>query len=348
MRIVSALYPYNIKFFVKFGMLYLVLLSFSTNAMAQDVTIGTFEKPDGAITSFFGTNYVDPYFATKSLLLARSAGLDVDKLIHNWIGWAIKRQKPDGLFGRYRMNSNGGWETVAESDADDAMLALWLELLYTSNTETKMPQAWQESITKAENQLDKLLDTETGIYHISETTKVGLLMDNSEIYAAFRTIADHLSESGIINKSAFYYNKAQKLRDNIARVFLANEAEFIVSTQAPNGNKFYPDKVAQLFPVLHQMFTTENSLSIYQKWIKENASEWFAQRTDDYPWGIFAILALDMHDIESASCWRSHAEPMRYSSHWNILEEISLQIVKTRLLQLQGSDAVPCVRRHFL
>jgi hypothetical protein len=320
---------------------FLVYFLTFNNSMAGILEIDGFQRPDGAITSFFGGDFVDPYFATKSLLIARNSGLASELQVNSWINWAIRIQNSNGLFGRYKINTNGAWDTILASDADDAMLALWLELLYTTKNPKKMDAKWLQSIEKAEHQLAKLLNTEKNIYHISETLPVGLLMDNAEVYSAFVNIANSLKQYGLYDKSLYYSNKAKNLKIAIITVF-SSDNHYLVSTQIDNGNQFYPDKAAQLFPVIHQLINSDVAQSTYKNWISSNKDEWLEQRNHDYPWGLFAILSLEMNDVFSASCWRNHAEPMRYSKNWNILEEVSLQVVKNRLSAL-STQAIPCV-----
>jgi len=313
------------------------------NARAEDFTLNGFQRADGSITLFFGDNFVDPYFATKSLIMAGDESEKLNKITDSWIEWAIKRQNADGLFGRYKLNSSGGWETVAKSDADDSTLALWLRLLYSRQYLHNMHENWKESIKKSENQLDLLWNEKLQIYHISESIPVGLLMDNSEIYDAFLTIADRLEEQKLWKKASAYRKKAEKLREGIIAVFGSDKnGLFRVSTQIENGNKFYPDKAAQLFPIMYQLQENAQAESLYKKWIKENKTEWLEQHNQDYPWGLFAVLAVQMNDLASASCWRNRAAPMRYGKHWNILEEVSLNIVERHIDLAPKANDLPC------
>ena len=57
----------------------------------------TFQAPDGALTLNPGGNYVEPYFATKALIVAQDGGLDVREAAEAWIGWALPRQRPEWL-----------------------------------------------------------------------------------------------------------------------------------------------------------------------------------------------------------------------------------------------------------
>ena len=96
----------------------------------------------------------------------------------------------------------------AVADADDSMMAMWIELLYRMAPNTGLPAAWAESIQKAEYQLDSIYQADKKIFFISKAMPVGLLMDNIEIYAAFMQIAKDTARLGLHEKTALYEYKA--------------------------------------------------------------------------------------------------------------------------------------------
>jgi len=311
-------------------------------ALAQDLDLSGYQKPEGAITAGYQGTNVDPYFATKALLVAKDGGLKMNKQALEWIDWAIHMQCADGSFERYERDSNNVWHGYADTDADDAMSALWLELLYRTAPESGLPQTWQESADKTEAVLAKLYDKNQGIYLISASNRVGLLMDNVEIYSSFKRIAKEQRRLGEDDKARAYDTKAARLSKNILKVFKPeNGTTFAISTQARTENDFYPDKVAQLFPVLYRLPGNDNP-GVYHQWIAANTKEWMDQRNDDYPWGLVAVAALAMDDMDTASCWKNRAEPMRYSKHWNVLEEVALQQVTWRMNKAHDTK-IPCV-----
>src|SRR6202041_3965325 len=56
----------------------------------------TFQSPDGALTLTQGGNYVEPYFATKALMVAQDGGMDRHDASCPWIDWAWPRQRRGG------------------------------------------------------------------------------------------------------------------------------------------------------------------------------------------------------------------------------------------------------------
>lgn len=302
----------------------------SAGAEAAPLDMKGFQTDDGAIVVSYKGDTVDPYFATLALLLAGNAGFDTAAPAQKWVQWLMARQQKDGLFQRYRRSGqNAAWEPYAGTDADDAMLALWMELLYQQGLKTSREQA-SEGLAEADLQM--LYDPASGIYHISKELPIGLYMDNVEIHAAFASISRQLSRRGQNDQAGQYAATAARLKDHIHAVFWdTGRKEFRVSTQkGAQADRFYPGKVAQIFSLLYGR-PAESSVSAYQSWMRQNEGAWLNMAHTDYPWGLIAIVALRMGDADSAFCWEAKSEPFRYGPHWNVLEEISLQIVKKKL-----------------
>src|ERR1700694_5538542 len=113
-------------------LLFLGLCSSSSTAQSSSSQFvpGTYRSADGALLLTTGGNYVEPYFATKALITAQDAGLDVRQAGLGWVQWALQRQRKDGRFDRYCRKTGTDWKPCGAADADDSMLALWLQLLY--------------------------------------------------------------------------------------------------------------------------------------------------------------------------------------------------------------------------
>src|SRR5215468_3094025 len=94
-------------------------------ARAAAFVPGPYGAADGALFLTSGGDYVEPYFATKSLLVAQDVGLDVRASALKWVEWVMPRQLKNGRFERYCRDSAGAWRACGSADADDSMLALW-------------------------------------------------------------------------------------------------------------------------------------------------------------------------------------------------------------------------------
>ncbi|MBY0544593.1 MAG: hypothetical protein K2Q14_03480 [Gammaproteobacteria bacterium] len=332
----------------KLILLFLLAILYSKDVFAEALDLSGYQEPSGAITTLYRGNTVDPYFATKALLIAKESGMDTAVPAKAWIKWAISKQDDNGLFHRYARDVHGLWKLYAAADADDAALAQWLQILYSQSPNSGMPKKWSVSASKAQAQLAELFDTELGIYYISKSLSVGLLMDNIEIYSAFKSVAHEQKRLGMLNEALLSEYQASRLKDSIIKVFMEpSTGIFRITTQVRYENVFYPDLVAQIYPLLYQLQDKSDAEHSFHNWIDVNGKEWFKQINSDYPWGLVAITALNMNDANSASCWQNRAEPMRYSMHWNVLEEAALQQVKWRL-SMRQDNTIPCTHGDLI
>jgi hypothetical protein len=312
--------------------------------MAADFDLSKYQEADGAIVTWHGSGVVDPYFAMKALLMAKDAGLSIRKPAMAWVEWMLKMQRPDGLFERYKLDENKQWKSYAQADADDALLAIWIQLLHSLAPREGLPAAWQESAKKAEEQLEKLHNKESGIYHISEALPVGLLMDNIEIYTAFESIAKDLKRLGQHSRAKEYAQKADKLHQGILTVFNPTDStQCLITTQTRTEKEFYPDKVAYIFSLPYVLEDKKILVEKYKQWIRSHRKEWFSKLNDNYPWGLLAVISLAVGDSDTASCWRNMMLHQGERKFWNVMEEAALQHIEWKLNKMGNSAGTACI-----
>lgn len=291
---------------------------------------------DGAIQTYYRVpERIDPYFPTKGILLTMDGGNYNDAIAQRWIGWLISRQEPDGLFSRFCLNEGEqAYQACEPADADDSMMAMWIELLYRAAPKSGLPSAWSHSAKKAETQLDALFSEESNIYHISRRMQVGLLMDNIEIYAALRNAAKEARAHGDLRQSASFYTKAARLKSGIMQTFWDDGTKsFRASTQARAEHEFYPDDVAQMIPLLHNFHTPRMQpvAQAYAAWMRDHKDNWFSLLGTTYPWGVIAMVATRNNDFTTANCWLQLSAPYRHSKIWDVMDEAAYQSVEVRL-----------------
>ena len=311
----------------------------------------TFQSPDGAITLTQGGNYVELYFATKALMVAQDGGLDIHDAAYAWIDWALPRQRPDGLFRRFcraaaspnaNINTDFAWRDCAPADADDSMLALWMQLLYRMAPSTGMPAEWQHSVTLAAKQLAKLRNGRLGVYHISRLNHVALFMDNIEVYAALKDVARgqlRLHDPAAADTDA----RAGQLEAAIERIFWDRRTGRFRPSMQKSRPAFYPDIVAQVYPWLADMSGPgQDPRRAWPQWRHTFGAAWIDRRYDTNPWGLVALAAEKLGDTNSAACWTSQSDSLRGGSSWNVLEEAVWQSLRARLPQAQVLDPQAC------
>jgi hypothetical protein len=302
-----------------------------------------YRSVDGALLLQTNGNYVEPYFATKALITAQDAGLDIRDAGLAWIRWALPRQRQDGRFDRYCQKTGADWKACGPADADDSMLALWLQLLYRLAPDSGIPPEWQASAQKAQAQLFKLRNGRLGIYHVSGRNHVALFMDNIEVYSALKDIARARARFGDQQSSQSTNLQAEDLVAAIDHVFWDKHNKRFRSSMQKNQPAFYPDVVAQVYPLLAGFpLKNENARSAWSKWRSRFASAWLEDRYDPHPWGLVALAAMKLGDQSSALCWLTHSESLRYSPRWNILEEAVFQGLEQQLQAHRHAGAVAC------
>ncbi len=298
---------------------------------AARLDLAPYQDPKGALTVHLGGNTVDPYFALRALLTASEAGLDVERPAQGFIAWMLPRQHADGRFARYCQANGAAWRICAAADADDALLAMWAQLLYLRAPCGKMPPAWRASAASALGHLDSLRDPVRGTYRIDRGHDTSLLMDNAEIYAALRSVAARQRCMGQVRAAARSAQRADQLAQAIRRVFEAGgDGAWRISTQSDTGNSFYPHHVAQVYPTLFGLTSGPTAHRHMQAWLFAHGAAWLSRSGESYPWGLVAIAAQAAGIAEPALEWLDRSAPLRHGAHWNILEDAAFQALCTR------------------
>ncbi|GLC97365.1 hypothetical protein Tamer19_67740 [Cupriavidus sp. TA19] len=321
----------------------LLMLTAQCHQMATcaELSLRGYQRADGAITTYFEGDSVDPYFASKALLAAQDAGMSTTSAAGRWIAWLLPHQHTDGRFDRYCMKAQR-LVSCQPADADDAMMAAWMELLVRSAPPQGLPPAWQGSFDKASKYLETLRDKRTSVYHISAALPVALLMDNVEISSAFKAAGRYSQRLGDNAGAAAWMHKAQHLDQDILRVFWHASRGYLVSTQPRNQTEFYPDTVAQIFPILADIQPTSHPhAAAYGAWMKQYRMTWLQMSEVDFPWGLVALVADKMNDKDAIACWRTRSIQFRHGSHWNVLEEALYLAFDARLTPEQALAPPP-------
>ena len=297
--------------------------------------LGGYTDGSGAITVLNGGDSVDPYFAMLALLLAHDNGINISGEAESFVNWLLPQQKPDGTFDRFCRGTDRKWSSCKTADADDSLLAIWMRLLETMPTQLRTLPAWTKSHSISEASLNHLFQPSRGIYMVSPVYLHGLFMDNLEVWSlnahakqpARAAAADKLKRA--INDT--FWDPARK--------------RFLVSTQLEQKTQpeaFYPDKVAQVFPMLVNFpVPGGDARSYYGNWMKTHRAEWLRQGEADFPWGLLAVLASRQGDRASARCWMRTATPLRHGPRWAITDEVSYQILASKGISA-ASSAAPC------
>lgn len=323
------------KFFQRLALI-AVLGHGALTVAAPRLDLAGYTDAQGAITVLHGGDSADPYFAMQALLLAHDNGMDISAPAEKFVNWLVPRQKPDGTFDRFCRGADKAWVACKAADADDSLLALWMRLLETMPAQLAGNPVWKKSHETSKGALEHLFQPSRGIYMVSPLVLHGLFMDNLEVWSlkAHRNTASGKAE-------------AEKLARGIRETFWNPvDKRFLISTQLEQRSQavaFYPDHVAQLFPLLVDFnHLPGDPRAYYRNWMGAHRAEWLRQGEKDYPWGLIAVLALRQGDKASAGCWMRHAAPLRHSARWAVTDEASWQILLGKAVAPAGA-AASCV-----
>lgn len=302
------------------------------NSSAAELNLQHYQTPSGAIQLFFDGNSIDPYFATKALIVAHALKLDINEPAKKWIAWLLPKQDKNGLFNRYCLKENA-WQICATADADDSMAATWIQLLSIVAHEKPMSKEWSSSIELSLKVLSTLKNKKN-LYEISTAHRVALLMDNCEVYAALKTYAAYLEKIKQKEDARILYKKANMLNDAIFKEFWKTSIQrYLVSSQTSlEGDKFYPTYVAQLYPMLHGLVPPSTVIPwTFERWSIQYTREWLSFTQDHFPWGYMAVAALQEKSFVWAQTWVLTAKKFRHTNRWNVFEEAIFQGLNNQL-----------------
>ncbi len=300
---------------------------------AAKLDLSGYSDAAGAITVLNRGESADPYFAMQALLLAHENGLDISAPAQKFANWLVPKQKPDGTFDRFCRTWNAPWVSCKTADADDALLAIWMKLLETMPAYMNANPALAKSYSVSKNALEHLFQPSRGIYMVSPVYLHGLFMDNLEVWS----LKSHLRQPG-------QRAEADKLATAIQATFWEPvNKRFLVSTQLEQRSEktaFYPDHVAQIFPLLVGFpLLPQDAAPYYRSWMRQYRADWLSQGKTDYPWGLVAVLALRQNDQASARCWLRESGALRHSSRWAVTDEAAYQILASQGLAAASSGA---------
>jgi hypothetical protein len=209
------------------------------------------------------------------------------------------------------------------------MLALWLRFLESQPYDLQAPPDWQKSRAAARQSLRRLEDKGRGIYMVSPVFLQGLFMDNLEVWAWGPS---HAGVQSPANPDfgrtihAVFWDPGQK------RYHVSTQLEQRLAEPA-----FYPDAVAQIFPLLVRFpHVPGGNAAWYAQWMRQHRATWLQQVRSDFAWGLVAIAALEQGDRASAACWLRFAMPARGGPHWTVTDEVVAQVLQARTLQPAG------------
>lgn len=310
-------------------------LPVSAPTAQRQLSLAGYQESNGLVGTFKGGPVADPYFGLYSLELAHRAGLNTSTADRAFIAWGLEHQRADGSFDRY-CKTAAQWRACGKTDSDDATLARWLQLL-TRTTGKAMPAPMQASFDKAEAALFKL-KMPIGTFSVFPPGTPGyagyaLFKDNVEVLNALEDLSRLFAAKGNSFQSSRYAQEAQSLRKAMATHFGADP--FAMKAFALGARydriRFYPHQVAIPFGWMEGYFTAPSSAQ-WDRWLAQSRADWYANAEKDFPWGLMAVASVVTGPASEGAAWlAAHQNLRKNNERWNVLEEVSAQILEHKL-----------------
>jgi hypothetical protein len=153
------------------------------------------------------------------------------------------------------------------------------------------------------------LQDKDGLLWERPTKKQKFLMDNSEAFAGFRAWATTLDLIGRPDEAKDFQARAEKVRRGIlTKMYRPRQQEFLWMLDGrgkgtgPNWSRWYPDAVAQLYPLLFGVVPPNDprSVAVYQDFDRSHPGWPDLAKEDPFPWVLVAYAASMMGEGDKA------------------------------------------------
>jgi hypothetical protein len=309
--------------------LFFALLLASVPASAQDhqQNVAATENwlsaqilPSGAIQH--ASTLINPYFANLAAIGMIKGDTTKIPQVESWIQWYLSHLNwPDsnGVYGTvcdYNVADGDVETSTGYYDSADSYAATFLSLTWAL-WETGDPGAQlfikdigEYKFNVVGNVITNLQQND-GLVFAKPDYQIKFLMDNSENYRGLMDLADLMQAAwNDTSSSNWYIVRATDIQNGIQNV-LYNPATKLYYTSAgapaPNLTRWYPDSIAQLFPITNGVIAggSGQARTIYNKfnkaWLKWTDLSFNSQ--DPFPWTVASYAAALMGDNNRANAY---------------------------------------------
>lgn len=288
-----------------------------------------FQNPDD------GEGAVNPYFACQAAMGLLTGEVSKQELaaVASYLTWHGKQLTAfGGEVSDYRY-SDGELKPTGEYDSVDSYVAVYLTLLsryQEKGGELASVGGCHEAVTVCMETLKSL--TEDGLTRVAPGNDVFYLMDNAEVYEAYKKAAalmasgDPFLESWEEKESLerFCACAGEACRAAVCdRLWNDGESRYEIGVDG-KGNPmnysgwevFYPDAVAEVYPAAFGLFPPEEEKAeeLYRKFCSVYDWEHLFIIKEKFDWPILAYTAVLMGDIERAETYL-HKYRLKYSAN---------------------------------
>jgi hypothetical protein len=293
--------------------------NYEQNITVTNTWLQTQILSDGAILDT--SSHINPYFANLAALgMLKGDQIRISQ-VKAWITWYINHFNwPDynGIYGTvYNYTVDGTAETSnRDYDSADSYAATFLSLTWALwETGESGAQAFIKGIGEYDfNVVGNIitnLQLNTGLVYAKPNHQIEFTIDNTEDYRGLMDLADLMVAAwGDTNGSHWYIAHATELQNGIQSVLYDSGLKLYYTSAGaalPNLAKWYPDSVAQLFPIANGVIAASSvqAKTLYSRfngaWPDWNKLSFNIQ--DLFPWAVVSYAAVLMGDTPRANTY---------------------------------------------
>ena len=282
--------------------------NYKQNITQTSAWMSTQQLSDGAILNT--SSEIEPYFAN---LAAIGWLVDSTKYsqVEAWMQWYINHLNPDGTIYDYNV-SNGTETSTGTYDSADSYAATFLSLAEAlwstgdSGAQTFIQNLGESNFTLIANVITGLQQS-NGLVFAMSSYQVEYLMDNSEDYRGLSDFATLAMQAwNDTATTTAYQTYATNIQNGIQNtLFIPGSGLYYTSAgaAAPNLSTWYPDSVAQLWPIVNGVIspTSAQAQTLYKQF--NNAWHGWPQLSfnsqDSFPWCVVGYAGYLMNDTDN-------------------------------------------------
>jgi|SRR5580698_2738789 hypothetical protein len=286
--------------------------NYSRDITETSAWLATRQLPDGGI--LYSSTEIEPYFANLAAIGWLEDRTRIPQ-VEAWMSWYTAHFNwPDrwGEYGTvYDYRAAGVTETSLDTfDSADSYAATFLSLAEALwNTGDPGAQSFikdtigQYKLNVVGNIITNLQQS-NGLVYAMPTHRVEYLMDNSEDYRGLMDFARLANQAwGDADAASWYAVHARAIRAGIQAVLYAESSGLYypyAGSDAPDLKTWYPDSVAQLYPMVHGVTApgSSRSMSVYAAFNKAwpGWADLSFNSQDKFPWAMVSYAAFLAQD----------------------------------------------------
>ncbi len=242
---------------------------------------------------------INPYFANLAAraLLSRPEHVPA---VERWMDWYLAHLNEDGTIDDHRVK-DGKAIATGKYDSADSYAATFLSVVAAylrAGGDPTWVEANREDLDRVAGVMAGLTD-DSGLTWARRLYPLKLLMDNAEVAAGWSDWAGVLEAIGDEDGAREARERAEQVRKGLAR-FEQDDGNYAWALaplglrKTSNLKRFYPDGVAQLFPLA---FGVTDEATGYERFAEAHPS-WTDLTSDHFPWMFTAYAAARAGDAE--------------------------------------------------